>query len=98
MDDVYGKFVFCHRCGTKTFVEYIGESETDGGFSRWMHFEALPDGWDQVAVPLKTSNKLRGNAYNDYMQVCPECNKLWHKVINEGFLKGTQYYTEEGAS
>lgn len=94
MAEVNGKVVTCDRCGANIFLKVTGEKETDGGFTRWNTFEAMPDGWDLVAVPNSVGWTGHGNAYNMYLQVCPDCHKLWDKLVIEGFLKGTPYYKE----
>lgn len=91
MAKVNGQLVTCDRCGKQIFRKCTGEGETDGGFTRWNTFEEMPDGWKLVAVPKSLSWGGNGNGYNDYMQVCSDCNKLWDEIIIEGFLKGTKY-------
>ena len=91
MAKVNGQIVSCDRCGANVFRKCTGEGEMDGGFTRWNEFEPLPNGWDLVAIP---SNRRApsGNAYNGYLMVCPECHALWDALINENFLRGTEYY------
>lgn len=95
MAKVNGQIVSCDRCGSEIFLKCTGEDEADGGFTRWNEFEPLPEGWDFVAVPKSVGWPGSGNAYNGYLQVCPECHKLWDKIVIEGFLKGTQYGKKE---
>lgn len=95
MAEVKGKIVSCDRCGAHVFSRTTGEGEADGGFTRWNNFEKLPDGWDLVAVPKSLGWVGCGNAYNGYLQVCPDCHKLWDELVIEGFLKGTKYYKGE---
>ena len=96
MAETNGKIVTCDRCGAEIFLKCTGEGETDGGYTRWNEFEKLPDGWDLVAVPNSVGWTGYGNAYNMYLQVCPECHKLWDEIVIERFLKGTPYYKETG--
>ena len=95
MAKVNGQIVSCDRCDAKIFLKCTGEGSADGGFTRWNTFEKMPDGWDLVAVPKYVGWTGNGNAYNNYMQVCPTCHKLWDEIVIEGFLKGTPYYKEE---
>ncbi len=94
MSEVNGQLTTCQRCGAQIFRRCTGEGVADGGYTRWNNFEPYPEGWELVAVPssVKTGS---GNAYNNYMRVCPACNEVWKSAINEGFLKGTPYYKEE---
>lgn len=94
MAETTGKIVTCDRCGAEIFLKCTGEGEADGGYTRWNKFEAMPEGWDLVAVPKSVGWTGHGNAYNMYLQVCPDCHKLWHDVVIEHFLKGTPYYKE----
>ena len=91
MAKVNGQVVTCDRCDKQIFRKCTGEGEADGGWTRWNNFEAMPDGWDLVAVPSSLGWVGNGNAYNGYIQVCPECHNLWDKIIIEEFLKGTKY-------
>ena len=95
MAKVNGQLVTCDRCGKQIFRKCTGEGEADGGFTRWNNFEAMPDGWDLVAVPSSLGWIGNGNAYNGYIQACPDCSKLWEEIILDEFLKGTKY--ERGA-
>ncbi len=90
MAAVNGQLTTCDRCGVQIFRKAIGEGETDGGFTRWNKFEPYPEGWDLVSVP-KEAKAGNGNAYNDYIRVCPTCHALWDNIIFKHFLKGTQY-------
>lgn len=94
MAKINGQITICDRCKKQVFRKCIGEGSADGGYTRWNDFEALPKGWDLVAVP-RSAKTHNGNAYNDYLHVCPDCHALWDKVINEHFLMGTDYYIEE---
>lgn len=94
MAKMNGQIVTCDRCGAQVFRKCTGEGEADGGWTRWNNFEALPDGWDLVAVPKSIGWVGNGNAYHGYLQVCPACHELWDKVVIDGFLKGTKYYKE----
>ena len=94
MAKVNGQIVTCDRCGKQIFRKCTGEGEMDGGFTRWNTFEAMPDGWDLVAVPSSLGWVGNGNAYNGYILVCADCHKLWDEIVIEGFLKGTPYYME----
>ena len=95
MAEVKGRITTCDRCGAEVFSKCTGEGETDGGFTRWNKFEALPEGWGLVAVPILVGWTGHGNVYNGYLQVCPDCHKLWDAVVLEGFLKGTPYYKKK---
>ena len=88
MSEVNGQLCTCERCGFQIFRKAIGEGEADGGYTRWNKFEDYPDGWGLVGVP-----EDNGARYG-YIRVCPSCHDLWDKLINENFLKGTEYYKE----
>ena len=92
MSKINGQITICDRCGAQTVRKCTAEGEADGGWTRWNNFEALPDGWDLVAVPKCIGWVGNGNAYHGYLQVCPSCHELWDKVVIDGFLKGTKYY------
>ena len=98
MAEINGRCTVCDRCGTKIFRKCIGEGEADGGWTRWNEFEPLPEGWNFAAIPKECdANWKGGNAYNNYIQVCPDCYNLWKTIINESFLSGTPYYhVDEG--
>ncbi len=40
-----GCLVECSRCGKTHFLKYIGDGETDGGYTRWRKYEPLPEEW-----------------------------------------------------
>lgn len=67
------KASICSRCGEVFLAKYIGEKETDGGYTRWADFEKEPEGWKD---------------YFDIGLLCPCCNeeyKYWLDV----FMKNT---------
>ena len=39
----------------------------------------------------KHAPQSAGRQYNN-MMVCPACSALWDRVLNEHFLRGTEYY------
>lgn len=92
MAQVNGQLTTCDRCGSQIFRRTTGDGEADGGFTRWNNFEPCPAGWGFVDIPI--ASKPQGGAVEG-LRVCPECNKLWRKSVNEGFLKGTPLYLEE---
>lgn len=67
MSEQCGKLVTCDRCGKNIFLKYIGEGETDGGYTRWNKFEDPPDGWKY---------------YCDIGKLCPECNEKYVSIID----------------
>lgn len=89
MAEVKGKLCSCDRCGVEVFLKATGESETDGGYTRWNKFESYPDGWTVVEIPVPISSTNRAH---DYLMACPNCNALWRNVLNDHFLKGTRHY------
>ena len=91
MASVNGQLTTCDRCGAEVFRKAVGEGEADGGYTRWNNFEPYPDGWRIVDVPQSA-----GRQYNN-MMVCPACSALWDSVLNEHFLRGTEYYYVEEA-
>lgn len=45
MPEIKGKLVICNRCGQTHFRKYIGQGVTDGGYTTWDKYEALPQTW-----------------------------------------------------
>ena len=62
-----GKLITCDRCGKNLFLKYIGEGETDGGYTRWNKFEDPPNGWEYRC---------------DIGRLCPECNNAYVSMID----------------
>lgn len=45
MSEVEGKLLCCDVCGKTVFLKYVGDGESDGGFTRWRKYEDKPKGW-----------------------------------------------------
>jgi hypothetical protein len=71
MSQTIGKRVICDRCKAEVFCEYIGEGETDGGYTRWKKFAPLPDGWGFVELH----------------ELCPVCMKEWNAICDGFYRK-----------
>lgn len=93
---INGQMVICDRCGAEIFRRWIGEKTYDGGWTHVDSYEQLPDGWGLVAVPNTVKEATTGNVYNKYLEVCPDCQKVWQRSINEGFLKGSKLSEKGG--
>lgn len=78
MSEQCGKLITCDRCGKTLFLKYIGEGETDGGYTRWNKFEDAPDGWEY---------------HCDIGRLCPECNEEYVSVI-ERFMRAELVYLD----
>lgn len=66
-----GMLLICDRCGATIFLECTGESEADGGYTRWNKFEKPPEGWGYASDSKKINN------------LCPNCNKEYQNLIKE---------------
>lgn len=68
MSDKRGKLTTCNRCGQTVFREYIGQGETDGGYTTWDKYEPLPESW------LHTT---------EVGDLCPTCAGLFRIFIHK---------------
>lgn len=59
-----GQLRTCDKCGKTIFLEHIGDSERDGGFTRWNNFEKA-EGWEYR---------------DEYSDLCPDCVKLFDEL------------------
>lgn len=74
-----GKLLTCDRCGKQTFIEYIGEGEADGGFTRWAKYADKPEGWSYVSREDTTGMK-------DKMKLlCDKCYAEYNACIKSFF-------------
>jgi len=89
MAETNGKLVTCDRCSKQIFLKTIGDEERDGGYTRWNKFEPFPDGWEKIGVP--TEPKCREHRY---LLVCPDCFYLWCDILNDHYIKATDYSKE----
>lgn len=71
-----GKILTCDKCGKEVFLDYVGEGEADGGFTRWLKFSQKPDGWQNVSTPIE----IKG-----YPLLCDECYKKFVSHLKEFF-------------
>lgn len=69
MTAIEGKLLTCDCCGETIFLKYIGDGETDGGYTRWRKYEKA-DGWDS----------LRIGDYN-LANICPKCLKEMQDAV-----------------
>lgn len=67
MSEVEGKLLTCDVCGKTVFLKYVGDGETDGGFTRWRKYEDKPEGWS-VSYGFGT--------------LCPSCAKRIRTAID----------------
>lgn len=63
MAETEGKLLTCDLCGMDTFLKYLGDGESDGGFTKWRRYQKA-DGWGNVHV-----GKI------SYSTICPFCKK-----------------------
>lgn len=71
MTAIEGKMLTCDVCGKSIFLKFVGEKETDGGYTKWREYENA-EGWSSVYV-----GKIGlGN-------VCPKCFELIEKSLTE---------------
>lgn len=71
-----GKLLTCDVCGKSVFLKFVGEKQSDGGYTKWREYEKS-DGW--------IMNVHVGDIW--LKNVCPECGELLQKsltkIINE---------------
>lgn len=48
MGSKVGMLKTCDRCGEQIFLEYTGEAETDGGFTKYSTYDSMEPGWKTV--------------------------------------------------
>lgn len=66
MSEVEGKLLTCDVCGETVFLKYVGDGESDGGFTRRRKYEDRPEGWGMFDV---------------YGMLCPSCSDaIWSAV------------------
>ena len=75
MAEKIGKLLTCDRCGAETFVAKTGESETDGGFTRWDNYEEA-EGWHNERVD------------GMWMKLCPTCHKRFSDLCKTYLEEG----------
>jgi len=69
-----GKLVTCNRCGATTFLKFLGDVDTDGGYSSYRKHEELPEGWIYGTFPK-------------YVHLCPACHKLVDDFYEDFYQK-----------
>jgi len=69
MSEIEGKLVTCDVCGKSVFLPYVGDGESDGGFTRWRRYEKLPKGWNDVRASVATTT-------------CPDCSERINKALD----------------
>ena len=76
-----GMLITCDVCGATVHLKTLGDGETDGGYTRWNHFERAPEGW---CKKIEISN--------EYIDTCPKCtakyDALYSQLISELTRKG----------
>lgn len=50
MSHIDGRKYICDRCAREIFCKCVGEKTVDGGFTRWIDFEPLPNGWEHKPI------------------------------------------------
>ena len=71
MSATEGKLLTCDVCGKSTFLRFVGEKQSDGGYTKWREYENA-EGWTSIHV-----GKIR------LQNVCPECGELLQKSLTE---------------
>ena len=84
MSKQIGKLLTCDRCGAAEFLPYIGEEEFDGGFARLNVFQDPSEPW---ALGEDIGDCTAGH---EYLDLCPECRKVYLKIKRDFLLKGVQ--------
>lgn len=76
MAEFEGKNLVCDLCGRSVFLKYIGEGESDGGFTKWRKYEEKPKGWSSMSCVRFI-----------FPNVCPSCAEriedAIESVVNE---------------
>ena len=68
--EVEGKLIICKRCRDAIFLQKIGQTDLDGGYTRYAKYENLPDSW----------------MYNTQIgYTCPTCSELFRNFIFDTF-------------
>lgn len=68
MSKTEGEVLTCDVCGESVFLEYTGDKEADGGYTRWREYQKPPEGW----------NSARVYGIGD---ICPLCSKRINGAI-----------------
>ena len=76
-----GKILTCDLCEKEVFLEYIGEGEADGGFTRWLKFESKPDSWRYVSHDELSKEKIKHDLLCDtcYLKYVEHINKFFNQ-------------------
>lgn len=81
MSQEQGKFIKCDRCNRTIFLKYLGQGETDGGYTTWDKFEDPPKEWACGSIVIG----------EPYVDLCPRCSAkhrdLVRRFMREDILK-----------
>lgn len=62
------KLLRCDRCGTSVELKLIEVTSQDGGFTKAVKYESMPEGW--VVVDIGEIPRHR-----EYIDLCPACHE-----------------------